>query len=132
MIYRTQPRLEVLLGRRTDTAQWDHVAGIVEPGEHPVETIVREAQEEFGVRVEVERMLQLAVGDELIYPNQDRCQYLEHSFLSRWCQGDPWPADGEASEVAWFSPQALPPDASPRLIRLVTLGLAPAQPVVFQ
>ncbi|MDO4783828.1 MAG: NUDIX domain-containing protein [Propionibacteriaceae bacterium] len=132
MIYRTQPRLEVLLGRRADTGQWDHVAGIVEPGEHPAETIVREALEEFGVQIEVERMIQLLVGDEMTYANGDRCQYLDHSFVSRWCAGHPWPADGEATEVAWFSPDALPADAPARLTRLVSLGLGPAQPVAFQ
>lgn len=131
MIYRTFPRLEVLLGRRSDLGLWDHLAGIVEPAEHPVTTIMREANEEFGVRVEVERMLRLSVGEEFAFPNGDRCQFLDHAFVSRWSSGCAYPADGEALEVAWFTPDALPTDTRERVSDLVELAMGPQRPVVL-
>ena len=41
----------ILLGRRRDTGEWALVYGIVEPGEEPGRTCVREVLEETGVHV---------------------------------------------------------------------------------
>ena len=48
---------EVLLGRRSDDGNWAAISGIVEPGENPADTVVREALEEVGIEVEYERTM---------------------------------------------------------------------------
>ena len=39
----------------------------------------------------------------------DRSQYIDHVFRMRWVEGDPYPADGENTEAAWFPLDARPP-----------------------
>ena len=48
---------EVLLVRRSDNGAWTPVTGIVDPGEHPHVTAVREVEEEACVVAEVERLV---------------------------------------------------------------------------
>lgn len=114
---------EVLLVRRADTGEWALISGIVDPGENPAETAAREALEEAGVRIEVERMLWLVVNEPLTYSNGDRCQYLDHGFRARWIGGEARVADDESTEVAWFPVGALPEPRQPRLESMVRLAL---------
>ncbi|MEL7208182.1 MAG: NUDIX hydrolase N-terminal domain-containing protein [Actinomycetota bacterium] len=46
----------VLLERRTDDGRWGLISGWVEPDEHPAETVVREAEEELGLSLVVDRL----------------------------------------------------------------------------
>ena len=57
VILREEPALEVLLVRRADTGAWTAVTGIIDPGETVAGTARREAQEEAGVEIEVERLV---------------------------------------------------------------------------
>ena len=99
---------QVLLVRRADDGAWSPVAGIVDPGEDPHVTAIREAAEEAGVEIEVERLAWLNVTEPVIYPNGDVTQYIDHTFRCRWISGDPHPADGENTEAAFFTLDALP------------------------
>lgn len=99
----------ILLIRRSDTGAWTPVTGIVDPGEEPAVTAVREAAEEAGVEIEVERLTSTWVTRPVRYENGDEAQYLDLTFRCRYLGGDPRPVDGEASEVAWFPLDALPP-----------------------
>lgn len=47
----------ILLVRRTDDRKWGMVAGWVEPGEHPSDTVVRELAEEVGVEGQVDELV---------------------------------------------------------------------------
>ena len=113
----------VLLVRRADNGEWTPVAGIVDPGEHPRLTAVREVAEETAVTAEVERLVWLGVSDVIVYDNGDETQYIDHVFRCRWVDGDPFPADGEASETAFFADDAMPP-MSWRHAEQVRLALA--------
>ena len=63
----------LLFGRRSDTGRWAVVAGMVEPGEQPADTVVREVREETGV--DVRRRAVLGVATHPVdYPNGDRCE----------------------------------------------------------
>lgn len=114
---------EVLLVRRSDTGEWSLIAGIVDPGEHPVDTIVREAMEEAGVVIEVERMLWLVVDDPITYPNGDQCQFLDHGFLARWRFGEARVGDDESTDVGWFPVDALPVPQRAGLERMVAVAI---------
>lgn len=99
---------EVLLVRRADDGAWTPVAGIVDPGEPPHLTAVREVTEETGVTAEVERLVWLTVTEVITYPNGDQTQYIDHVFRCRWTGGEPYPADDEACDAAFFAVDQLP------------------------
>jgi 8-oxo-dGTP pyrophosphatase MutT (NUDIX family) len=92
----------ILLIRRSDNGAWTPVTGIIDPGEQPAVAAVREAEEEAGVVIRVERLASTSVTGEVVYPNGDRSRYLDLTFTCRYVSGDPHPADGEASEIAWY------------------------------
>lgn len=122
---------EVLLVRRSDTGEWAPISGIVDPGEHPSETAVREALEEAGVVIEVERLLWTVVMEEITYPNGDRCRFLDHGFRARWVSGEPYVADEESTEVAWFPVDALPTPRQERLDAMLRVVEQDPRDVVF-
>lgn len=78
------------------------------PGEDPHAAAIREAEEEAGVRIEVERLAWLNVTEPVTYANGDVTQYIDHTFRCRWVSGDPVPADGEATEARFFTVDDLP------------------------
>lgn len=99
---------EVLLVRRSDNGAWTPVTGIVDPGEEPHVTAVREVAEEACVVVEVERLVWVASSDVVTHSNGDLGQYLDHTFRCRWVSGDPRPGDDECTDARWFALDALP------------------------
>ena len=101
----------VLLHCRSDTGEWSLLSGILEPGEDPAAGVMREVEEETGVRVAVERLAAVTVSPRVRHPNGDLAQYLELVFACRPAPpGQAGRADGDESlEVAWFPPDALPP-----------------------
>lgn len=101
-------RRDVLLVRRADTGAWTPVTGIIDPGEQPAVAAAREVLEEADVVATPVRFSRLGVTDEVVYPNGDRAQYIDHTFLFRYVSGEPLPADGENTEARWFSFDGLP------------------------
>ncbi|WP_394370460.1 NUDIX domain-containing protein [Cutibacterium granulosum] len=122
--------LQILLVRRADSGAWTPVCGIVEPGERPDHTIVREALEEAQVHVVVDRYLAVDVDDPLTYPNGDQCQFLNHVFSCRWVDGQARVGDDESSQVRWFDIDELPA-LSVRHRATVELALAPPRGAVL-
>lgn len=123
---------EVLLVRRSDTGEWSPISGIVDPGEHPSVTAVREAAEEAGVEIEVERLLWTVVTDPVAYPNGDQCQYVDHGFRARWISGEARVGDEESTEVAWFPIDSLPTPRQGRLDAMVRLAVEDPRDVAFE
>lgn len=99
---------EVLLERRSDNGLWATISGIVEPGEHPAECLVREAKEEVGADIEVGRMLWCAVTEAKTYVNGDQTQYLDHGYIGHVVGGALRPDGEETTDVGWFPVDALP------------------------
>ncbi|KZX20993.1 NUDIX hydrolase [Rathayibacter tanaceti] len=109
VIVREEPERQVLLVRRADTGAWTAVTGIIDPGETVAGTARREALEEAGVEIEVERLVLVHTLPPMEYPNGDRTQYLDHVVRCRWVSGEARVADDESTEVGWFAPETLPP-----------------------
>ncbi|MGV1010623.1 MAG: NUDIX hydrolase [Dermatophilaceae bacterium] len=116
-------REHVLLVRRVDTGDWSPVTGIVDPGEEPHVTAVRECQEEACVEAVVERLVWVHTGAVITYPNGDRAQYLEHTHRCRWVSGEGAVGDAENHEVGWWPTDALP-DMPERFASRVHVALA--------
>ncbi|MFI8594832.1 NUDIX hydrolase [Microbacterium sp. NPDC078428] len=116
---------EVLMGRRSDNGAWAPISGIVDPGEEPAETARREALEEAGIRIRVERLLSVHQVPRITHVGGDQVDYLDIAFLCVWEDGDPWPADGELTQLRWMAPDdaiALAPEGKKRAIRLALSG----------
>ncbi|MFF5445759.1 NUDIX domain-containing protein [Streptomyces sp. NPDC012888] len=111
----------VLLGRRADTGRWSVVGGIVEPGEQPALTAVREVEEETAVRCVAERVVLVEMLEPVTYPNGDVCQFLDTTFRCRATGGEARVNDAESLEVGWFAADALPP-LEPFALRRIELA----------
>jgi 8-oxo-dGTP pyrophosphatase MutT (NUDIX family) len=93
---------EVLLGRRSDNGALTPVTGIVDPGEEPADAACREALEEAGVVIRADRLTWVHQIPRVTYENGDRSDYLDLIFRCTWISGDPFPVDGEMTEVGWY------------------------------
>lgn len=108
-VYRTAASgTEWLCVRRADNGAWSPVTGIIDPGEHPGDAALREVREETGLVVGIERLVWVDVTDMVTYDNGDQSQYLNFTFRCPYVSGDPYPADGENVEAAFFPTDALP------------------------
>lgn len=131
VVLRPGPRTrQVLLVRRADTGAWTPICGIVEPGESPELTVVREAAEEAGVVVEVERLVRVGVSRPITYTNGDQCQFLDHDFVCRWVSGEPRVCDDESSEARFFDVDDLPPMSARHNAR-ISVALDPPEQVIL-
>ena len=99
----------VLLGRRSDNGQWALIAGVMDPGEQPAETIVREVYEETAVHVVPERVTSVLTQPPTVYPNGDRVEYVDITFRCRAVGGEARVNDDESLAVGWFALDDLPP-----------------------
>ena len=99
---------EVLLVRRADNGRWTVPAGILEPGEEPADTAVREVQEETAVDAVPRRLAGVGTTAEAVYPNGDRAQYLDVVMVLDAVGGDARVNDDENLEVGWFAVDSMP------------------------
>jgi ADP-ribose pyrophosphatase YjhB (NUDIX family) len=99
---------ELLFVKRTDNGAWTPVTGIVDPGEEPAVTAAREAKEETGVEIRVDRLASTSAGLEKTYDNGDRAVYLDLTFACTWVSGEPYVADDESTDVRWWPLDDLP------------------------
>ncbi len=109
---------EVLLVKRSDNGRWTPVTGIPEPGEEPAVAAAREAMEETGVRIRVDRLASTAVHGEVVHVNGDRATYLDLSFACTWLEGEAHVADDESTDVRWWPVTGLPEMSEVMLSRI--------------
>jgi 8-oxo-dGTP pyrophosphatase MutT (NUDIX family) len=100
----------VLMVRRADFDRWDLPSGIMEPGEHPAESLVREVFEETGTIVRPESIVGVTAGSEVTYENGDRARYVTVVFRCSIVGGELRPDGDEILETA-FLPANRPPAA---------------------
>ncbi|MFO7167596.1 MAG: NUDIX domain-containing protein [Chloroflexota bacterium] len=116
----TDSRGHVLLGQRADVMLWAPPSGVVQLGETPAKTLVREVQEETGLYVEVERLIGLYTGRdfEWTYPNGDQAQIVTAFFACRVVGGVLTPDYSEFVSLRYYPPDHLPP-LMPRCVRML-------------
>jgi ADP-ribose pyrophosphatase YjhB (NUDIX family) len=121
---------KVLLVKRADNGAWTAVTGIVEPGENPADCAAREVREETGVDARATRLAWVHVTRPTVHANGDRAQYLDHVFRMQWLAGEPFAADDECTEAAWFALDELPP-MTENMRRRITLSASDDARTVF-
>ena len=87
---------EILLLYREGEQHWEVPGGKVEEGESPTETAVREAEEEIGVKVELEKPFytgEFQHGNDL---------FLWHGYMSKVVEGRPHVKEDKFSDLDWF------------------------------
>ena len=115
-------RQRVLLCHRRDMDAWNLPGGGVERGELPTEAVIREAREETGLEVAVERL----VG---VYGKADKDE-LVFSFVCRAVGGRLTLTD-EADACQHFYIPDLPPNTSPKQVARIHDALDASAPPVF-
>mgnify|MGYP001454228557 CR=1 FL=1 len=113
------PAGRILLLRRSDNGDWSLPAGMVDPGEQPADAVLREIFEETAVHAEIDRVAGVA-SHPVVYPNGDRCEYLNVWFRCRAVKGEPCVNDDEAIDVGWLDPDRLPPLNDWTMLRIET------------
>ncbi|MEI5672277.1 MULTISPECIES: NUDIX hydrolase [unclassified Nocardioides] len=99
----------VLLTLRADNGQWAPITGIVDPGEEPGVAARREALEETGVEISVDRLASVSASPQITHANGDLGVYLDVTFACSWLSGEPHAADDENTDVRWWPVDDLPP-----------------------
>ncbi len=109
VIQDTQRR--VLLGLRSDTHTWGLPAGLMELGETPAGTIVREAYEELRLRIRPTQLVGVFTGPAMFhtYPDGNQVQLAATLFRAEIVEGTPIPDGTETLAADWFDLTALPP-----------------------
>jgi 8-oxo-dGTP pyrophosphatase MutT (NUDIX family) len=101
----------ILLQRRSDCGLWGFPGGGQMLGESATQAIVREVHEETGLRIEPVRLIG-AYGDPgfgRTLPNGDQVQPVVAFFEAQVSGGRLHPDRSETLELAYFSPDDLPP-----------------------
>jgi len=98
----------VLLMQSKDNGTWYLPGGATDPGEQPADAIVREVLEETGLIVEPTRILGVYADEPARYANGDVCYYVSTIFACEVRGGALGVNDDEASDVRYFSVNALP------------------------
>ncbi|WP_346386354.1 NUDIX domain-containing protein [Nocardioides sp.] len=96
---------------------------MVDPGEQPAVAARREALEEAGVEISVERLAAVSVSPSVTHVNGDRGVYLDLTFACTWVSGEARVCDDENTDVRWWPIAALP-DVQPFMMERIEAGLA--------
>ena len=118
-------RAEVLLGKRSDNGKWALLGGIMEPGDTPAAAAIREAKEEAGIDIEIDRVSGVDASGLITYPNGDAAQYITVAFRCRHVGGEPRVNDDESTDMRFFSLDALPPELSESQRRRIADAMTP-------
>ena len=99
----------LLLMREAETNRWQTIGGMVDPDESPWDAARREAEEESGLTVRLDR-LRAALGGpgyRVHYPNDDLCSYVSIVFDATVEAGE-LIGDDEVAELRWFRTDEIP------------------------
>ncbi|WP_432486903.1 NUDIX hydrolase [Kineococcus sp. SYSU DK018] len=99
---------KVLMHRRSDTDRWSIPGGGMEPGESIKDTAVREAREETGYDIEIDRLVGVFSDPNHVvsYDDGEVRQQFSVCFAGHVIGGNPR-LSAETRQVGWHTPQDL-------------------------
>lgn len=94
-----------LLVKDAGSGLWATLGGIMEPDETPADAAVREAYEETGVRVALQRIVGIFGGEgcTTTYANGDRTSWVATVFEGTIVGGELTPDNEEITDIRYFS-----------------------------
>ncbi|MCC7356780.1 MAG: NUDIX hydrolase [Candidatus Doudnabacteria bacterium] len=98
----------ILLGKRRnepEKGKWDVIGGFLEYGEHPEDGAKREAKEETGLNVKIEKFLGIFMDEY----GPDKISILNVGYIVTIADGEPVAGD-DIEELQWFNYNELPTD----------------------
>jgi ADP-ribose pyrophosphatase YjhB (NUDIX family) len=100
----------LLLERQTAFGSWSLPHGCVDLGESALDAVIRETEEETGVRILRADLFGVYTDPKysVVYPNGDQVQTFTIAFLVHEWTGTPRPDGDEVDAVAFFPLDALP------------------------
>jgi len=107
LIWDAEGRL--LLMQEAQTRRWQTIGGMVDPDESPWDAARREALEETGLEVRLDR-LRAALGGpgyRVHYPNGDLCSYVATVFDATIESGELTAGDDEVHALRWVAPSGV-------------------------
>jgi 8-oxo-dGTP diphosphatase len=116
-----EPSGRILLVRRMDSGLWSLPGGLLELGESLAGTVIRETEEETGLRVEPARIRGVFGGHRVVFPGGDILYPIATWFECDRLSGSPHPDGREISQTNFFEPSDLPemvPGVKERLLAL--------------
>ena len=95
----------LLLVRPAESKTWAIPGGAIDPGESPVDAVIREALEETGLHIEVTGIFGAFGGPDfrIHYPNGDVADYVMTTYTARIVSGQLHAADGELEEMRFVT-----------------------------
>lgn len=99
---------KILLGKRTqepEKGKWDVIGGFLELGEDPETGAIREAKEETGLDIKIEKFLGIFMDTY----SEDGYHTLNICYIGSLLGGQE-KLDGEMSELKWFDRNEIPTD----------------------
>lgn len=99
----------LLVGRHADSGRWSPIGGAIELGETPEDAAIREAREETGCSIEIDRLLTVVGGTRyrVTYANDDEVEYVISIYAAHVVAGEPCPDGDEVLELRWVHPHDL-------------------------
>ena len=122
---------EILLIRRAEDEEWSPVTGVIDPGEEPADTAVREAMEEAAVVIEVQRLCSVSATPTITYSNGDQARYIDHTFRCEYVSGEPRPDEEETTDVRWFPVDEMP-EMKPHFVERIEAARQETGPAKFK
>lgn len=102
----TNEQGNILMVRHSDDGKWALPGGHTQLGENAAYTAVREAREETGLEIAIERILGIYTPTTYwVYPNSDQVQWVIAVFKAHVTGGALHPDHTETSQAAWMTPQ---------------------------
>jgi ADP-ribose pyrophosphatase YjhB (NUDIX family) len=93
----------LLMVQRSDDGEWSLPGGYTHIGENAAHTAEREAFEECGIRIQIERVLGIfSQPQPWVYPNGDQTQTVATIFRARPVTSDIKPDHIETKQVGWM------------------------------
>ncbi|MGK9172599.1 8-oxo-dGTP diphosphatase MutT [Yokenella regensburgei] len=117
------PQKRIFITQRAADAhmanKWEFPGGKIEQGESPVQAVIRELDEEVGIRAQSPRLF-----DTLEYQFPDRHITLWFYLVEQW-EGEPWGKEGQPGswvELAALDAGKFPPANEPVITKLRQLA----------
>lgn len=124
-------RGRILLARRIDSSRWGFPGGLLELGESLAGTVIRETEEEIGLRIEPLNVRGIFGGHQVVFPGGDTLYPISTWFECRVNSGTLRPDLKEVDRAEFWEANALPemiPGVRERLLDI----LASPDTAVFQ